>query len=157
MPRLPAAFVCQLGRKSEQTINGFKVAIQAAVCRRSFIPWIMATPSRRTTPRVSLSTALLSISTRTDPKPSSIEGSLMFPSRARRMKLKIYTNDSRGLAAALSTEYSQTSAVEFRHTPLARKSNDYANEQHKPESAAVKQSLPLQQPGRGFGLELGLY
>jgi len=29
---------------------------------------------------------------------------------------QIYTNDARGLAAALSTEHSKTSAVEFRHT-----------------------------------------
>jgi hypothetical protein len=69
---------------------------------------------------------------------------------------QIYTNDARGLAAALSTEYSKTSAVEFRPTPQPKEPHQHAHEQHKPEPAAVKQTLPLQQPSPGLGLGLGL-
>lgn len=67
---------------------------------------------------------------------------------------QIYTNDARGLAAALSTEYSKTSAVEFRPTSQAKEPQQQTYEQHKPETSAVKQTPPLQQPGPGLGLGL---
>ncbi len=68
---------------------------------------------------------------------------------------QIYTNDARSLAAALSTEHSKTSAVEFRHTPHIKEPDQHTDQQHKPEPAAAKQTPQLQQPP-GFGLGLGL-
>ncbi len=69
---------------------------------------------------------------------------------------QIYTNDARGLAAALSTEHTKTSAVEFHHTPHTKEPDQHTHQQHKPEPAAVKQTPPLQQPSPGLGLGLSL-
>ena len=69
---------------------------------------------------------------------------------------QIYTNDARGLAAALTTEYSKTSAVEFRPISQTKETQQHAHEQNKPETTAVEQISPLQQPSPGFGLGLSL-
>ncbi len=69
---------------------------------------------------------------------------------------QIYTNDARGLAAALSAEHSKTSAVDFRDASPTKEAHQHTHEQHKPKTAAVKQTPPLQQPGQGLGLGLGL-
>ncbi len=68
----------------------------------------------------------------------------------------IYTNDARSLAVALSTEYSKTSAVEFRPTSQTQEPQQRTHGQRRPETAAVKQPLPLQQPSPGLGLGLSL-
>ena len=65
---------------------------------------------------------------------------------------QIYTNDARGLAAALSTEHSKTSAVEFRNNSPTKETNHHTHQQHKPEPATAKQAPQLQQPGPGLGL-----
>ena len=63
---------------------------------------------------------------------------------------RIYTNDARGLAAALGTEYSKTSAVEFRPPSLHEPQGQEPRKQ-QPASPALEQ-----QPSQGYGLGLGL-
>lgn len=69
---------------------------------------------------------------------------------------QIYTNDARGLTAALSTEYSKTSAVEFSQTAHMKESDQHTHQQQKPDPAAAKQTPALQQPCPGLGLGLSL-
>lgn len=69
----------------------------------------------------------------------------------------IYTNDARGLAAALSTEYTKTSAVEFRPPAQAKEPQQHTFVHDTSNQPAVKQSPALQQQSsQGLGVGLGL-
>jgi len=85
-----------------------KESVPLPSIRRSFVPSIMAMPSRPTVLRDSRPSAPSSTSTWMDRGLVNNRLAYVAVSRAAH-EAQIYTNDARGLAAALSTEYSEPS------------------------------------------------
>ena len=100
-----------------------------------------------------LTTGRVLVNIDADGPPALVNSRLAYVAVSRAThEAQIYTNDARGLAAALSTEYSKTSAVDFRHTSQTNGANQHTQKQ----PAGVKETPPLQQPGSSLSLGLSL-